>query len=89
ETQSDYVSWLGHKSLPKFNWNSSELRERFIEGPESVVARFLQPPFSFDGWRIDVANMTGRYRDEDLNEAVRRAIRRTMVEVNPDTLLVG
>jgi len=87
--QSDYVSWLGHRSLPKFNWNSGELRARFIEGPDSVVARFLKPPFSFDGWRIDVANMTGRYRDEDLNEAVRRAIRRTMVEVNPDTLLVG
>ncbi|PZQ89517.1 MAG: glycoside hydrolase family 13 protein [Leifsonia xyli] len=87
--QSEYVSWLGFSSLPKFNWNSDELRARFIEGPDSVVARFLKPPFSFDGWRIDVANMTGRYRDEDLNETVRRAIRRTMAEVNPDTLLVG
>lgn len=89
EGQTDYVSWLGHTSLPKLNWNSDELRARFIEGPDSVVARYLQPPFAFDGWRIDVANMTGRYRDEDLNEEVRRAIRRTMVEVNPDTLLVG
>src|SRR5690606_15669200 len=87
--QNDYVSWLGHRSLPKFNWNSQELRTRFIEGPDSVVARFLKPPFSLDGWRIDVANMTGRYRDEDLNGEVRRAIRRTMIEVNPDTLLVG
>ncbi len=87
--QTDYVSWLGHKSLPKFNWNSPELRRRFIEGPDSVVGRFLAPPFSLDGWRIDVANMTGRYRDEDLNEAVRTTIRRTMLEVAPDTLLVG
>ncbi len=89
EQQTDYVSWLGHRSLPKLNWKSSELRERFIEGPGSVVARYLRPPFSFDGWRIDVANMTGRYRDEDLNEEVRRTIRRTMVEVNSDTLLLG
>ncbi len=89
EEQTDYVSWLGHKSLPKFDWSSPELRRRFIEGPDSVVARFLQPPFSLDGWRIDVANMTGRYRDRDLNEEVRTTIRRTMVEVNPDTLLVG
>lgn len=87
--QTDYVSWLGHTSLPKLNWNSRELRQRFIEGPDSVVARYLQPPFAFDGWRIDVANMTGRHREEDLNEEVRRAIRATMVEVNPDTLLVG
>ncbi|QEO08786.1 glycoside hydrolase family 13 protein [Protaetiibacter larvae] len=87
--QTDYVSWLGFRSLPKFNWGSAELRARFIEGPDSVVARYLQPPFSLDGWRIDVANMTGRHREEDLNEEVRRTVRRTMVEVNPDTLLVG
>jgi alpha-glucosidase len=87
--QTDYVSWLGHRSLPKLDWSSPELRRRFIEGRDSVVARFLQPPFSFDGWRIDVANMTGRHRDEDLNGEVRRAIRRTMLEVNPDTLLVA
>lgn len=89
EAQTDYVSWLGHRSLPKLNWNSRELRRRFIEGPDSVVARFLKPPFSLDGWRIDVANMTGRHRDEDLNGEVRRTIRRTMLEVNPDTLLLG
>ncbi|WP_167051195.1 glycoside hydrolase family 13 protein [Salinibacterium sp. ZJ77] len=89
EQQTDYVSWLGHASLPKFDWSSAELRRRFIEGPDSVVGRFLRPPFSLDGWRIDVANMTGRYRDRDLNEEVRTTIRRTMVEVNPDTLLVG
>ena len=35
--QEDYVSWLGVPSLPKFNWNSGELRRRFIQGPDSVV----------------------------------------------------
>jgi alpha-glucosidase len=65
------------------------LRARFIDGLDSIVARWLRPPFSLDGWRVDVANMTGRYRDEDLNEDVRRTIRRTMEAVNPDTLLIG
>lgn len=87
--QKTYVSWLGVPSLPKLNWNSAELRRRFIEGPDSVVAKWLQPPYSLDGWRIDVANMTGRYRTDDLNSEVRRIIRRTMTEVNPDTLLLG
>lgn len=89
DAQTSYVSWLGVPSLPKFNWASAELRRRFIEGRDSVVARYLHPPFSLDGWRIDVANMTGRYRDQDLNADVRRIIRRTMTEVNPDTLLLG
>lgn len=89
DAQLDYEAWLGVPSLPKFNWNSLELRRRFIEGDESVVAQWLKPPFSLDGWRIDVANMTGRYRDEDLNAEVRQIIRRTMIETNPDTVLFG
>ena len=84
-----YESWLGVPSLPKFDWSSAELRRRFIEGPESVVARYLKPPFSLDGWRIDVANMTGRLGAEDLNAEVRQAIRRTMLDVNSDTILLG
>ena len=89
DKQEDYVSWLGVPSLPKFNWKSQELRDRFIEGPDSVVAKWLAEPYNLDGWRIDVANMTGRYLDEDLNAEVRRIIRRTMIETNPDTILLG
>lgn len=87
--QRDYAAWLGVASLPKFNWNSAELRSRFIEGPDSVVAKWLRAPFSLDGWRIDVANMTGRHLTDDLNSQVRGIIRQTMVEVNPDTILLG
>lgn len=89
DAQEHYASWLGVPSLPKFNWNSAELRRRFIEGPDSVVAEWLEPPFSLDGWRIDVANMTGRYGAEDLNATVRQTIRRTMIDVNPDTILLA
>ncbi|MGN6206609.1 alpha-amylase family glycosyl hydrolase, partial [Humibacter sp.] len=77
DEHTEYVSWLGVSSLPKLNWASQELRRWFIEGPESVVAHWLKPPFSLDGWRIDVANMTGRYREDDFNAEVRRTIRRT------------
>lgn len=89
EEHTQYVSWLGVPSLPKLNWSSNELRRRFIDGPDSVVGRWLQQPYGLDGWRIDVANMTGRYWDQDLNESVRRMIRATMLAVNPDTILLG
>lgn len=89
DEQRGYVSWLGVASLPKFNWNSRELRARFIEGEGSVVAKWLAPPYNLDGWRIDVANMTGRHRADDLNAVVRRLIRQTMIDVNPDTLLIA
>jgi len=89
DEQRSYESWLGYESLPKFNWNSGELRRRFIEGDDSIVARWLKAPYNLDGWRIDVSNMTGRYLDEDLNLDVRRIIRKTMIDVNPDTILLG
>ena len=89
EGNTEYVTWLGTATLPKFNWASEELRERFITGPDSVVAKWLKPPFNTDGWRIDVANMTGRLGDVDLNAEVRQLLRNTMIEVNPETVLLG
>ncbi|WP_150462507.1 glycoside hydrolase family 13 protein [Nesterenkonia ebinurensis] len=89
DEQDSYESWLGTATLPKFDWASQELREAFIEGPDSVVAHWLKPPFNLDGWRIDVANMTGRLGEVDLNAEVRRILRRTMDEVKPDSILLA
>ncbi|MFB8385538.1 glycoside hydrolase family 13 protein [Microbacterium sp. NPDC055910] len=84
-----YESWLGVPSLPKFNWASQKLRAAFVDGPDSVVARWLEPPYSTDGWRIDVANMTGRLGDIDLNAEVRQLLQETMRRINPDAILLG
>ena len=37
------------------------LRRRLVDGPDSVVGRFLAPDVGLDGWRVDVANMAGRF----------------------------
>ena len=64
-----YAAWWASRSLPKLNWRSAELARAACE----VVARRWLEPFGLDGWRIDVANMTGRYRGVDLNAEVRAA----------------
>jgi alpha-glucosidase len=64
-----YASWLGVRVLPKLNWKSAELRRRMLD----VVAHWLER--GLDGWRIDVANMAGRYGDVDLNHEIARAVR--------------
>lgn len=84
-----YESWFGVPSLPKFNWQSSELRKRFIKNSDSVVAEWLQKPYELDGWRIDVANMTGRFRDQDMFQEIGSEIRERMNDINPDTLLMA
>jgi alpha-glucosidase len=84
-----YESWLGHSTLPKFRFSSEELRRRLLAGPESVAGRWLRPPFDLDGWRVDVANMTGRHAADDRNAEVARTLRATLAEVRPDALLLA
>lgn len=85
----DYLSWMGHKSLAKLNYTSAELRRRMYEADDAIFRRWLQPPFAADGWRIDVANMTGRQGMIQLNDTVARGIRRAVKETRPDAYLMG
>jgi alpha-glucosidase len=80
-----YASWMGVPHLPKLDQRSEELRRRLAR----VIAHWVGAPFELDGWRIDVANMTGRFRDIDLNAQVARGARETLVAARPDGLLVA
>ena len=59
------------------------------QGPGSVTARWLNGPYNLDGWRIDVANMTGRYGAQDFNAEIAKTMRSTMAAVRPDAFLVA
>jgi alpha-glucosidase len=74
-----YEAWLGIPTLPKLDWRSEELHRRF----GAVLRHYLE--LGLDGWRVDVANMVGRYRDVDLNRDVSRWAR----EQVGDALLVA
>ncbi len=89
EGNKKYDSWFGVSSLPKFNWKSKALRKLFISGKNSIVARWIKTPFNMDGWRIDVANMTGRIREEDMYLEISQLIRESMQSINKDTILLG
>lgn len=84
-----YETWLGVRSLPKLDHRSAELARRYYLGPDSILGRYLQPPFDMAGWRIDVANMTGRLGPLDRNHEVARAARATVDAAGGDHWLVG
>jgi alpha-glucosidase len=64
-----YASWLGVSSLPKLDWRSAKVRERMA----AVTRKWVDA--GLDGWRIDVANMTGRYRGIDVTREAAQVIR--------------
>lgn len=89
DAEPGYACWLEHPSLPKLNYNSIPLRNRMVQGPDSVIGKWMQEPFSLDGWRVDVANMTGRWGTDNMTHDVARTIRATMSEQNPESLLIS
>ena len=83
-----YESWLGVASLAQARPHlERELARRLYDGPDSVVARWLRE--GLDGWRVDVANMTGRLGADDLAHQVARAVRRTIADVRADGWLLA
>jgi alpha-glucosidase len=85
----DYEAWLGVRTLPKLNYRSQALRQVMYAGPEAVFRRWLRPPYSADGWRIDVANMLARQGADQLGVEVGQGIRRAVKEENPAAYLLG
>lgn len=85
----DYATWLGVWTLPKLNYLSPELRRRIYESPDSVFQHWLQPPYSADGWRVDVANMLGRQGPTQIGLEISRGIRKAVKETQPDAYLMG
>jgi alpha-glucosidase len=82
-----YAAWLGIPSLPKLDHSSAALRRRMYEGPGSVVARWLDA--GLDAWRIDVANMTARYGEQDLTHEVARTLVTTARTADPDAWVLA
>ncbi len=75
-----FVTWLNVPSLPKLDHTSPELREAMYGAPDSAIRRWLAPGAGLDAWRVDVANMTGRYAATDVALEVAREVRRAVEE---------
>ncbi|MFI6318437.1 glycoside hydrolase family 13 protein [Nonomuraea sp. NPDC050556] len=78
----DYEAWFGVKTLPKFNWGSPLVRERMT----AVLTKWLDV---LDGWRVDVANMTGRRGADDFNHEVAASLRRAVSSTRPDAAFIA
>lgn len=78
-----HEGWKGHGTLPKLDHTDPALEERL----QAVVRRWLA--FGIDGWRIDVANMTGRHGEVDVAHRVAQRLREAATEVRPDALVLA
>ena len=77
------------RTLPKLDHRSAALRRRLVSDPGSPVRRWLRAPFELDGWRIDVANMAGRFRDVDSAAELARAVRAAIAAERKDAVAIA
>ena len=56
---------------------------------DSLLRRWLRPPYGLDGWRVDVANMTGRRGADATPTRWPALLRQAVAAARPDALLVA
>ncbi len=81
--------WLGVPVLVKLNYNSEKLRDLIYRNPDSPIRKWLRPPYSIDGWRLDVANMTGNFWRTQHDSEVWREMRGVIKQENPGAYMMG
>ena len=79
-----YEGWWGHDTLPKLDYEGApDLSERIID----IACRWAMPPYSIDGWRLDVAADLGH--SVHYNHVFWQEFRRRLKEVNPELLILA
>ena len=79
-----YEGWWGYTTLPKLNYEgSAELQEEIF----SVAEKWLSPPYSIDGWRLDVAADLGH--SPEFNHRFWQQFRARVKAINPDAVIIA
>lgn len=81
---NSYEGWWGFDTLPKLNYEGSrELYEDVLR----IGRKWVSPPYSVDGWRLDVAEDLGHSRE--LNHQFWRDFRDAVKEANPNAVILA
>lgn len=80
----DYECWWGVETLPKLCYEQSVA---LCEEIYDVAVRWASPPYSIDGWRLDVAADLGH--SPRFNHLFWKEFRRRVKAVNPEALIVA
>ncbi len=86
---NSYHGWFGNEGLPTLNYTSEALRDVIYRAEDSVLKKWLKPPYSIDGWRFDVADVFARNNEYQLAHELWPQIRRSIREENPQAYILG
>ena len=83
-SNDSYDSWWDFGTLPKLNYeNSEELCEYILR----IGRKWVSPPYSADGWRLDVA--ADLSYSEEFNHTFWKRFRKAVKEANPEAVIIA
>lgn len=80
----EYDGWWGHNTLPKLNYEHSEILEDYIL---EIARKWVSPPYNIDGWRLDVAADLGH--TNEYNHKFWKKFRKVVKEANPNAIILA
>ncbi len=86
---NSYHGWFGVDTLPTLNYTSEELRDIIYRDEDSVLKKWLKPPYNIDGWRFDVADTFARNDQVQLADELWPEICRSIKSVNPQAYILA
>ncbi|MCL2378632.1 MAG: alpha-amylase family glycosyl hydrolase [Defluviitaleaceae bacterium] len=89
DENNKYKAWFDVETLPTLNFTSQTLRDKLYRAHDSVVKKWLKPPYNIDGWRFDVADTMARNDILQLHHEVWPEIRKSVKEEKPDAYILG
>ena len=84
-----YHGWFGVESLPTLNYLSKDLRNVIYKAEDSVLKKWLKPPYNIDGWRFDVADVFARNNEVQLADEIWPEIKKSIKEVNDQAYILA
>ena len=89
DSDGSLKGWAGFKGLPVLDYRNEELRELVYRGKDSVIRKWLRPPYSIDGWRFDVADVFGKNDNVQLSDELWREVCQAIREEKEDAMIIG
>ena len=86
---NSYHGWFHVDTMPTLNYTSEELRDIIYRSEDSVLKKWLKPPYSIDGWRFDVADTFARNDRIQLADALWPEICESIKSVNPQAYILA
>ncbi|MCR5558626.1 MAG: hypothetical protein K6F75_13835 [Butyrivibrio sp.] len=89
DENGEIKGWAGYKGLPVLDYRNEEVRQLIYKGKDSVIRKWLRPPYNIDGWRFDVADVWGRNDDVQLADELWEELCAAIREEKEDAMIIG